>query len=336
MTDIQTKLTIEEVKRALESGDISQKDLQSLIGPTPAIKETVQPIAKPTKSGANQSQIISYIGSGLIFLGVVFISSIYWADFDNILKVGMTLGVGLLLWLVSIFLLNTKTHRSIPISLHLMSMILTSGGIGVVIFELLKPDSYDYSLYFGVGFLFLSLLLGIQLFFQRHWANVLAVYGYSTLSLWLFYTYFAGKYSITTTTTQYMLFALTGAVLFYGSIYLKKYFVHVSRLLQIGGSMFLLATAYGIATEYKWFYGIVMAITLMISLGLSIYKKYNITLGVTIFWLFSYVSWLNGEYFRNQVSWGQSLVVIGVAFLGVFQLTRYRQDKNSLVEKQSI
>jgi hypothetical protein len=319
MSEIDKKITIAQIKQALDSGDVEVSDVSDLLAVYPSSKSVID-----KKNIGGVSQIISYIGAGLVFLGIVFIAAIYWENFDSWLKVGITLGAGLVFWLVSVLLLNTNLDKSIPKAAHFVSTLLVSFGIGVLTYEAFKPDPSQYGLYLGTGFLFITAIQGIQIIFQRHWSNILSSYFYFLASFWFFYAYLVTKFDITTTTTEYILFVLTGLMLMYGSSFYRKSQVHISRLFQIFGSMFILATAFGIATQYKWFYGFVMALTLVASLTFGIFKRYLITIGVSIFWMFIYIQWLSGEYFKDQVGWGQSLIVIGIALIAVYQLLKSR------------
>jgi hypothetical protein len=319
MLEIDKKISILDIKQALASGDIDVSDVSDLLAAYPSSKPVID-----KKNTGGVSQIISYIGAGLVFLGIVFIAAIYWENFDSWLKVGITLGAGLVLWLVSVLLLNTNLEKSIPKAAHFVSTSLVSFGIGVLTYEAFKPDPSQYGLYLGIGFLFAATIQGIQLIFQRHWANILSFYFYFLASFWFIYAYLVTKFDVTTTTTEYILFVLTGLILMYGSNFYRKSQVHISRLFQIFGSMFVFAAAFGIATQYKWFYGFVMALVLIAGLTLGILKRYLITIGASIFWMFIYIQWLSGEYFKDQVGWGQSLIVIGVALIAVFQLLKSR------------
>jgi uncharacterized membrane protein len=64
---------------------------------------------------------------------------------------------------------------------------------------------------------------------------------------------------------------------------------------------------------------------LIAGLAFGILKRYLITIGVSIFWMFIYLQWLSGEYFKDQVGWGQSLIVVGIALIAVYQLLKSRQ-----------
>jgi hypothetical protein len=320
MSELDKKITLLDIKQALASGYLDVSEVGDLLAAYPSSKPVID-----KKITGGVSQIISYIGAGLVFVGIVFISGIYWENFDSWLKVGVTLGAGMVLWLISVLLLNTNLDKSIPRAAHFVSTFLVSFGIGVLTYEAFKPDPSQYGLYLGTGFLFAATIQGIQLTFQKHWANILSFYFYFLASFWLFYAYLVTKFDVTTTTTEYILFVLTGLTLMYGSSFYNKSQVHISRLFQIFGSMFLFAAAFGVATQFKWFYGVVMALALIAGLAFGILKRYLITIGVSIFWMFIYLQWLSGEYFKDQVGWGQSLIVIGIALIAVYQLLKSRQ-----------
>lgn len=320
MSKPNKKMTILDIKNAISNGEITTYEINDLLVAYPSNK----PIINNQKEKNAVSQVISYIGASLVFLGILFISSIYWESFDSWLKVSISLGSGLLLWLISVLLLNTKVHRSIPLAFHFISILLVSFGIGVLVYEVFKPEPSQYAIYLGIGFIFATLIQGIQLIFQKHWANILSIYFYFLASFWLSYAYLVTRFNITTTITQYILFGFTGLALMYGSKFFRVTFSHVSRLFQIFGSMFLFAMAFGITTEYKWFYGFIMVLALLAGLVFGIIKRYIITIGVSIFWMFIYIQWLSSEYFRNQVGWGQSLIILGVTLILIFQTLRSR------------
>lgn len=328
MSEHDKKITILDIKNAISNGEVTTSEISDLLFAYPSNKPIIN-----NKENNAVSQVISYIGAGLIFLGILFISSIYWENFDSWLKVGITLGTGLIFWLTSVLLLNTSVHKSIPLASHFIGAFLVSFGIGTLIYEAFKPEPSQYGIYLGIGFLFVATIQGMQLIFQRHWANILSFYFYFLASFWFLYAYLVTKFDITTNITQYILFGLTGLVLIYGFNFFRLTFVHTSRLFQIFGSMFLFAMAFGLATEYKWFYGFVMALALLAGLVLGITKRYIITIGVSIFWMFIYIQWLSSEYFRNQVGWGQSLIVSGVATIAVFQLLKSRSIHKLNIKK---
>jgi hypothetical protein len=319
MSDQIQKLTIQEVKEGLARGDFSTADLSGLI-PKSSGDLSIG-------GGSNASQILPFIGSALVFLGLIFINSLYWETYDNWLKIGVTLITGCVVWFVSTLLANTKLHQSVSVSLHLIGSILVSGGILVTVLDIIKPNSHQNFLYLGLGFLFPACIQGIQTLFQKTWANTLSAYFYFLCSFWFLYGYFADVYNIQSTATMYAIFACTGASLYLASLAVRSTQIHISRLFQLGGGMFGYAAIYGVATEYKWFYGFVMALAIVAGLGYTIYKKLYIVLGVTLFWAYIYLQWLNWEYFKNQVGWGQSLIVIGVALIVIFQFLKSRKSK---------
>jgi hypothetical protein len=319
MSESIQKLTIQEIRDGLNRGDFSTEELRSLIS-KPEIKA-------PLSSGG--SQILPFIGSTLIFLGLIFINSLYWETYDSWLKVGVTLGIGCVLWLASSLLTNTKVHRAIPSSVHLIASILIFGGILVTVLDIIKPNSHQNFLYLGLALLFPACIQGIQTIFQKSWIATLSGYFYFLSSFWFLYGYLADKYDIQATATMYAIFAFTGVSLYLASLVIKSTQIHISRLFQLGSGMFGYAACYGVASEYKWFYGVVMALALASGLGYTIYRKLYILLGVTLFWGYIYLQWLNWEYFKNQVGWGQSLVVLGVAMIGLFQLIRIKKVQKS-------
>jgi hypothetical protein len=306
-------ITLQSIEKALANGEIKSSELRTLLEKQEA-KKTISHIK-------NTSQIITYIGSGLVFLGLIFIGALYWGIFDGVLKTAITLGAGLVLWIMSIFLLKTNIQKSIPISMHFVGSILITGGVGVLIVELIKADTTQYGLFAGILFLICAAFQGIQLLSQRHWASLLSGYAYFLIGIWSFFGYFMNLLANDSSMPVYGLLLVTGSTLLYGAHEIKRNFIHISRLFEIFGSMFLFATAFGIATEHKVLYGSLMIPAVLVGLGFGIIKDRLILIGVSLLWLFFYLQWLNIEYFQNQSQWGLSLIVVGVVLIILYQLS---------------
>ncbi len=303
-----TSITKQDIEQGLSQGVISIDDLTSIIS------------SHRNKNSAF-SNIITYIGIGFVLFGTSVLYAVYWPQFDSLLKILSTIGIGVVMWLVSVLFGVAQKHpSSISNALHLSGSVLCGVGVGLYATDVMKYQGFELYSTLSIGFGFLFVIQLIQYFFVKTWPTTLTLAGYFTLLFWFVYALIRSIYQVNTPYPDFVVYVITGGCYLLTSYVIAHKFIHLSRLGEIFGGMFVYGGMFGLMMEDKLFYGIIFLLTLVFGLLYVFMRKLLIGVGISIFWIYIYISWVSGEYFQNQAAWGQSLIVVGLLCLGGFHI----------------
>ena len=102
------------------------------------------------------SKLFGYIGGIFVFAGVAVFISIYWDDFGSAARVIVTLGTGLIAFLMGLVCLADNKYERAATPLFLMSSLLQPTGILVMLHEYAAGGDARHGLLFMAGYMLIQ------------------------------------------------------------------------------------------------------------------------------------------------------------------------------------
>lgn len=299
---------------------MSQKEdaLQDIVllarsnGITP--EEISRALSTPQEQSAKRSsgiltRLFSYIGGILVFAGIGVFISMYWEDFGSAARVLVTLGTGFAAFVMGLACLADRRYERAATPLFLAASLLQPTGIFVMLQEYSSGGDPRH------GVLFMAIYMLIQQG-AAFFASRCTVLAFSAIL-------FGCIFFVTLFDLWNMNENLIGTVIG-ASLICIAYALSQSRHLAIApfwyfaGSVVLLWAVFDAVegTPLELAYLGLSALTIF----LSTYVRSRVLLLVSTLSMLGYIGYYTAEHFSNTVGWPISLVIIGIALIGLSSL----------------
>ncbi len=287
------------------------------------------------------TEVLSYIGGGIIALGIAILIYQHWDTLNTVAQLTVTLGVGIALYAAAVLLSQQEHTKNISQAFWLASAIVLPIGLGVA-FDQAGYDATGRGVVTTIASLLMALFLVSDLVFKK---NIFTLFSmiYGTAFFFTLTTLLAGngpeladwhfqEYRVLAVGMTYVLLgygflnarrqALTGLLYGFGVL------GFLGAALALGG--------WSPTQNIIWealFPGLVFAI---IFLSLHLKSKSFLTFGALF--LMAYIMKLTAEYFSDSLGWPLALVLAGLLLIGIGYITFYlnkRYIKNDQVISSS-
>lgn len=113
--------------------------------------------ALPEKPSAGVlSKLFGYVGGIFVFAGIAIFISMYWDDFGAVARVVVTLGIGLMAFLMALFCLSDQRYEKAATPLFLMASLLQPTGILVMLQEFSSGGDARHGLMFMAAYMLIQ------------------------------------------------------------------------------------------------------------------------------------------------------------------------------------
>lgn len=267
------------------------------------------PILASKPSSSVLSKLFGYIGGIFVFAGIGVFISMYWDDFGSAARVIVTLGVGLVAFIMGLACLADKRYEKAATPLFLIASLLQPTGILVMLQEYSAGGDARH------GLLFMSAYMLIQqgATFLAKGRTVLA------FSAILFgCIFFANLFDIWDMDEE-----LIGTVIGI-SLMCIAYALNQSRHLAIApywyfvGAIILMWSVFE-AVENTPFELVYLGLSALL-IFLSTYVRSRTLLLVGTLSMLVYIGYYTAKHFANTVGWPIALVMIGIALIALSSL----------------
>jgi len=266
------------------------------------------------------TEILYYIGGGVVFLGISILMAQNWSVLGFETKVLATLGVSIMAYLVGIlFGQNTKTE-TVGSAFYLISALVAPIGLYVIFenagFDITGPGIQSLI----SGILFCTYLFSFIVFRKNIFTLFSIIFG-----TWLFYSLtglLAGSspYFGSSKFYQYqtLIAGLSYALLGYSfskteRAPLRGFLYGFGILGFLGASMAL----GGWEPNQSIFWELLFPVLVFGTLFLSVYIKSKSFLVFGTLFLMGYILKITAEYFSNSLGWPLVLVISGLSMIGI-------------------
>lgn len=292
---------LQDIVALAKHNNISLDDIKDALEAAPALA------SKPSSS--TLSKLFGYIGGIFVFAGIGVFMSMYWDDFGSAARVIVTLGLGLVAFIMGLLCSHDKRYEKAATPLFIISSILQPMGILVMLQEYSSGGDARH------GLIFMSAYMLIQQG-ATFWAKRLSVLAFSAILFGC--VLLANLFDIWGWDGE-----LIGMVMGISLICLA-YALQNSKHLAIAPFWYFVG---GIILMWSVFEAVKNTPLELLYLGLSALMIFVSThvrsralLIVGTLSMLSYIGYYTAEHFANTVGWPIALVIIGIALIGLSSL----------------
>lgn len=281
------KITLAEVSRALDDAS-----MQMSAAPASVL-----------------SKLFGYIGGIFVFAGIGVFISMYWDDFSSASRVIVTLGTGLIAFVMGLFCLSEQKYERVATPLFLIASVLQPTGIMVML------DEYSSGGDVRHGLLFMAAYMLVQQG-ATFWAKQRTVLAFSAIIFGCIF--FANLFDLWDLDEK-----LIGTVIG-SSLLCLAFAIQRSKHMAIAPFWYFVGAVLLLWSIFEWVEGslfepIYLGMTAFM-IFLSTFVRSRTLLIIGTFAMLIYIGYYTAEHFANAVGWPIALVIIGIALIGLSAL----------------
>lgn len=281
------KITLAEVSRALDDAS-----MQMSAAPASVL-----------------SKLFGYIGGIFVFAGIGVFISMYWDDFSSASRVIVTLGTGLIAFVMGLICLSEQKYERVATPLFLIASVLQPTGIMVML------DEYSSGGDVRHGLLFMAAYMLVQQG-ATFWAKQRTVLAFSAIIFGCIF--FANLFDLWDLDEK-----LIGTVIG-SSLLCLAFAIQRSKHMAIAPFWYFVGAVLLLWSIFEWVEGslfepIYLGMTAFM-IFLSTFVRSRTLLIIGTFAMLIYIGYYTAEHFANAVGWPIALVIIGIALIGLSAL----------------
>ena len=275
------------------------------------------------------SNILYYIGGGIVFLGISIFIGTNWSELNDFTKIIATLGTSVMMYFSGILLAQYKNMKNVCDAFYFLSALVAPLGIFVTM-DIAGIDTGTAGCHSVVAAILLLVNILSYLIDKR---NVFFLFSV-IFGSWLFFgltTFIIGGRPFTDwdyVKYRWLAAGLTHMILGYALKETDK--KSLTRYLYGFGVIEFLTAALclgGYSPNQNLFWELIFPGLTFGIIFLSVYLKTRTFLIFGTLFLMFYIFKITGEYFTSGFGWAFSLIIIGFALMGVGYLAFYLNKK---------
>ena len=297
----QKQEVLQDIVALVKFNQISLDEIKHALAASSALT------SKPSPSVV--SKLFGYIGGIFVFAGIGVFISMYWEDFGSAARVIVTLGVGLIAFIMGLVCVADKRYEKAATPLFIVSSILQPMGILVMLQEYSSGGDARH------GLIFMSAYMLIQQG-ATFWSKRLSVLAFSAILFGCILL--ANLFDVWDWDDE-----LIGMVIGV-SLICVAYALQQSKHMAIAPFWYFLGA---VILMWSVFEAVEDTPLELLYLGLSAlmiflstYVRSRVLLGVGTLAMLIYIGYYTAEHFANTLGWPIALVVIGVALIALSSL----------------
>jgi len=267
---------------------------------------SVQPNAAPASV---LSKLFGYVGGIFVFAGIGVFISMYWDDFGSASRVIITLGSGLVAFVMGLVCLTDQKYERAATPLFLMASVLQPTGIMVMLQEYSSGDDVRH------GLLFMAAYMLVQQG-AAFWAKQRTVLAFSAVLFGCIF--FANLFDIWDVDEKLIGVVIGSSLLCIAYAMQQSKHMAIAPFWYFIGAVLLLWSMFELV-ENSLLEPVYLGATAFI-IFLSTYVRSRTLLLVGTLAMLIYIGYYTAEHFANTVGWPIALVIIGIALIGLSAL----------------
>lgn len=267
---------------------------------------SVQPNAAPASV---LSKLFGYVGGIFVFAGIGVFISMYWDDFGSASRVIITLGSGLVAFVMGLVCLTDQKYERAATPLFLMASVLQPTGIIVMLQEYSSGGDVRH------GLLFMAAYMLVQQG-ATFWAKQRTVLAFSAVLFGCIF--FANLFDIWDVDEKLIGIVIGSSLLCIAYAMQQSKHMAIAPFWYFVGAVLLLWSMFELV-ENSLLEPVYLGATAFI-IFLSTYVRSRTLLLVGTLAMLIYIGYYTAEHFANTVGWPIALVIIGIALIGLSAL----------------
>jgi len=291
------------------------QDIVSLAKHHQITLEEITHALKASESGLEKqpasilSKLFGYIGGIFVFAGIGVFISMYWDDFGSAARVIVTLGVGLVAFLMALVCLADQKYERAATPLFLISSLLQPTGILVMLQEYSSGGDARH------GLIFMSAYMLIQQG-SAFWSKQRSVLAFSAILFGCIF--FANLFDIMDISEKLIGLVIGTSLLFIAYALNQSKHIAIAAFWYFVGAVVQLWSIFDLVKNSALEPVYLGVSALMIFM--STYVRSRTLLLVGTLSMLCYIGYYTAKHFANAVGWPIALVLIGVALIGLSSL----------------
>jgi len=296
MTDQSRASALEQIRTLMQQHELSVADVAA----------AVQPGTDTSSRSALLIKVLSYIGGIFIFSGIAAFVALQWGEMNSMARVTITLGSGLVLFVLSLLALDDARYHSAAVPLMLGAAALEPVGIMVALQEFGGGGDEQVAALLTAGVVAIQFALAFVRYRLTTMILITILFGSASWGLAL---------DLLDLDSELIMLTLGLAWLLLGLQFHRGVHAIVSPLLFFFGCWVFLWGLFELVEDSVLELLFLLAACGMTYLGVwarSRSLNFASTAGIL-----TYTAYFTGKHFADSVGWPIALIVIGLLMLGI-------------------
>lgn len=313
----QGLLTKEEMLAAYSESTGVNSDTSSIVQTEPDENK------KPKSMDVGIPEILSYLGGGIVFIGIATLVAQNWETMNSITRMLITWGAGIAAYIIGVMLSNKEKTENVSMAFHVIAAMVLPIAL-FVLFDTLSfnlAESGTQSIIFAI---LLALYASSYIVFKK---TVFSLFGVA-FGTWLFFSstnlLFKGLVESVWQFTEYRIMFVGVIYILMGYLFSKTRNFALANSLYGFGSLGVLASGFilcGWSPNQSILWEIIFPILVATALYLSVVLRSTSFLVFGTMFLMIYILRITSEYFSSSLGWPITLIIAGLAMIGVGYLS---------------
>jgi len=254
-------------------------------------------------------KLFGYVGGIFVFAGIGVFISMYWDDFGSASRVIITLGSGLMAFVIGLVCLSDQKYERAVTPLFLMAALLQPTGIMVMLQEYSSGGDVRH------GLLFMAAYMLVQQG-ATFWAKQRTVLAFSAVLFGCIF--FANQFDLWDVDEKLIGIVIGSSLLCIAYAMQQSRHMAIAPFWYFVGAVLLLWSIFE-SVENSLLEPVYLGATAFV-IFLSTYVRSRTLLLVGTLAMLIYIGYYTAEHFANTVGWPIALVIIGIALIGLSAL----------------
>ncbi len=301
---MNTEKLLASITEASAARRISQADVQE------AWQQGQGEIAQPVRKKTSLTNILTGIGSIIVAIGIVLFFEQHWQNFGVNMRIFVTLGFGIILYLAGTLLYKTQSMRSVAWAMFLAFSLVTPFGIWVTL-DSLHAQFPFFGYETVISLVMFIWFLASFFIFRLHLFQLAAVFAGSILYFGITGDFLTHNPAIDIPSAFEYRFLVLGAS--YMLMGFAGWMYPIGAMMLLGAAMGL----GGYAPSANLFWEILFPGLALGTMFVSIPLKSKSVLVVGSLYLMAYIIKITAEYFSDTLGWPIALILAGFVLIGI-------------------